>query len=65
MHAVVISTSAGPLHISWISDTLLIMNDNLLSGFLLGFMVDAVIDLLAAQFGSDFFEPNILCHEKQ
>lgn len=49
-----ISASAGLFHISLISDTLLVVNDNLLSGLRLGFMVNAVVDLLAAQFGSDF-----------
>lgn len=66
MSIVVIMASAGLLHISLTSDTLLVLNDNLLSDLHLGFMVNAVIDLLAAQFGSDFFEPNItLCHVKQ
>ena len=56
--------SAGPLHFSLISDTLPATDDNLRSGLHLGFMVNAVIDLLAAQYGSDFLQPNIpLCHE--
>lgn len=46
----VISAPCSRLHSSLISDTLLVVHDDLLSDFHLGFMVNAVIELLAAGF---------------
>lgn len=46
----VISAPCSRLHSSLISDTLLVVHDDLLSDFHLGLMVNAVIDLLAAVF---------------
>lgn len=66
MSKVAVSASAGLFHSPLVPDILLVVTGNLLFDLHLGFMENAVTDLLAAQFGRDFFEPKIpLCLVKQ